>query len=115
MRHLVLAVLVVDAVLLAVTELAWISLRAGAVPLPLAAVVALVTTPVLVLAADVALPRSPAPMAVLVTWLGTVLVVGLWSPVGPGVMVADWRAILLVAAGFFPGIVAAARRTQPAA
>lgn len=109
-RPLVVVVLVLDAVLLAVTELAWIGLRAGGVPLPLAAVVAAVTTPVLVLAAEAAAPRSSAPVVVLAAWLVTVVGMGVWSPAGGGVMVADWRAILLVAAGFLPGLLAAGRR-----
>lgn len=110
MRLLVVAVLAVDAVLLAITELAWIGLRAGSVPLPFAALVAAVTTPVLVLAADAAMPGGRAPLAVLGVWMATIVVVGLWSPVGPpGVIVGDWRAILLVGAGLLPGMVAASR------
>jgi hypothetical protein len=113
MRLLVVVVLAVDAVLLAITELAWIGLRAGAVPIPLAALVAAVTTPVLVLAADAAMPGSRAPLAVLGVWLATIVVVGLWSPVGAGVIVGDWRAILLVGGGLLPGVVAASRVPRP--
>ena len=51
-----------------------------------------------------------APLAVLGVWMATIVVVGLWSPVGPpGVIVGDWRAILLVGAGLLPGMVAASR------
>jgi hypothetical protein len=113
MRLLVVVVLAVDAVLLAITELAWIGLRAGAVPIPLAALVAAVTTPVLVLAADATMPGSRAPLAVLGVWLATIVVVGLWSPVGAGVIVGDWRAILLVGGGLLPGVVAASRVPRP--
>ncbi len=109
---LVVAVLVVDAVLLAWTEMAWLSLRVGAtaVPLPLSALVAAVTTPVLVLAADAALPRTTAPLLPLAGWTLTILLAGLWSPAGGGVLVPDWRAILLLAAGLLPGVVATSRR-----
>jgi hypothetical protein len=51
----------------------------------------------------------------VVVWLVVVLVVGLWSPAGPGMFPADWRGILLVAAGLLPGAWVAARpvRTAP--
>jgi hypothetical protein len=110
---LVVAVLVVDAVLLAWTEMAWLSLRVGAtaVPLPLSALVAALTTPALVLAADAVMPRTSAPLLPLAGWTLTVLVAGLWSPAGGGVLVPDWRAILLLAAGLLPGLVATSRRS----
>lgn len=110
LRGVVVAVLALDALLLALTEMAWISLRAGDVPLPIAALLAALTTPVLVLGADAAMPRSRAPMLVLAAWVVPVAVVGFWSPTGAGVMPPDWRAILLVAAGLIPGMVAATRR-----
>lgn len=103
----VVALLALDAVLLAWTEMAWLTLRvADGVPLPLAAVVALVTTPVLVLAADTAWPDSRAPLVPLAAWTLTVLVAGLWSPAGAGVLPPDWRAVLLLAAGVLPGALA---------
>ncbi|MFC5140855.1 hypothetical protein ACFPK1_21650 [Actinomycetospora rhizophila] len=115
----VVALLAVDAVLLAWTEMAWLTLRTAAdgFPLPLAAVVALVTTPVLVLAADAAWPASRAPLAPLAAWTLTVVGAGLWSPAGAGVLPPDWRAILLLAAGVLPGALAlswtsARRRVQ---
>ncbi|MHC1559862.1 hypothetical protein ACR9E3_12975 [Actinomycetospora sp. C-140] len=107
---LVLVVLSLDAVLLAWTEMAWLTLRTvdAGIPLPLSALVAALTTPVLVLAADAVLPTSPtsrAPLVPLAVWTLTVLVAGLWSPAGAGVLPADWRAILLLAAGVLPGAV----------
>jgi hypothetical protein len=101
-------VLALDAVLLAWTEMAWLTVRVGesAVPLPLAAVVALVTTPVLVLAADAARPGGRAPLVVLAVWTLTVLGAGLWSPAGGGVLPPDWRAIVLLAGGVLPGALA---------
>jgi hypothetical protein len=104
----VVAILALDAVLLAWTEMAWLTLRTAAdgVPLPLSAVVALITTPVLVLAADAAWPASRAPLVPLAAWTLTVLVAGLWSPAGAGVLPPDWRAILLLAAGVLPGALA---------
>ncbi|WP_243418177.1 hypothetical protein [Actinomycetospora cinnamomea] len=102
------AVLAVDAVLLAWTEMAWLTLRVGdgGVPLPIAALVAALTTPVLVLGADAVLPGSRAPLVPLAVWTLTVLVAGLWSPAGAGVLPPDWRAVLLLAAGVVPGALA---------
>jgi len=107
----VVAILGVNAVLLAWTEMAWLTLRAGNsdVPLPLAALVALVTTPVLALAAEAARPGGRAPLVPLALWTVTVVVAGLWSPAGAGVLPPDWRAILLLAAGVLPGAVVLSR------
>lgn len=104
----VVALLALDAVLLAWTEMAWLTVRTSAsgVPLPLSAAVALLTTPVLVLAADAAWPASRAPAVPLAAWTLTVLVAGLWSPAGAGVLPPDWRAILLLGAGVLPGALA---------
>ncbi|GAA4909205.1 hypothetical protein EV188_104181 [Actinomycetospora succinea] len=104
----VVALLALDAVLLAWTEMAWLTLRTAAdgVPLPLAAAVALVTVPVLVLAADTAWPASHAPFVPLAAWTLTILGAGLWSPAGAGVLPPDWRAVLLLAAGVLPGALA---------
>lgn len=101
----VVAVLALDAVLLAWSEMAWLTLRVGAtgVPLPLAALLAALTTPLLVLGADAALPGTRAPLVPLGAWTLTVLVAGLWSPAGAGVLPPDWRAVLLLGAGVVPG------------
>jgi hypothetical protein len=74
-----------------------------------------VTTPLLVRAADAVLPGTRFALVPVVVWLVVVLVVGLWSPAGPGMFPADWRGILLVAAGLLPGAWVAARpvRTAP--
>lgn len=112
----VVVVLAVDAVLLAWTELAWLTLRTAdaGVPLPFSVVVALVTTPVLVLAADGVRPESRAPLVPLAAWTLTVIVAGIWSPAGAGVLPPDWRAILLLAAGVLPGALALSWRSARA-
>ena len=108
----VVVILSVDAVLLAWTEMAWLTVRteASGFPLPLSALVAALTTPLLVLAADAAMPRTSALFAPLATWTLTILGAGLWSPAGAGVLPPDWRAILLLAAGVLPSLVVGMRR-----
>ncbi|WP_433783097.1 hypothetical protein ACQPX6_24320 [Actinomycetospora sp. CA-101289] len=107
------AVLALDAVLLAWTEMAWSTLRVGVtgVPLPLAALLAALTTPLLVLGADAVLPGTRAPLVPLAAWTLTVLVTGLWSPAGAGVLPPDWRAVLLLAGGVVPGALVLSWRT----
>ena len=107
-------VVVLDTALLALTEVAWLSLRVGTVPLPISALVALVTTPLLVRAADAVAPGTRFALVPVVVWLVVVLVTGLWSPAGPGMFPPDWRGILLVAAGLLPGAWVAARPVRPA-
>lgn len=117
LRRATVVVLVLDAILLALTELAWLTLRVGTLPLPLSALVAAVTTPLLVRAADRLRPGARAAVLPLAAWTVTVLVVGMWSPAGGGVLPADGRAILLLAAGLVPGTLAAVlrpvRRARP--
>jgi hypothetical protein len=107
------AVLALDAVLLAWTEMAWLTLRVGVtgVPVPLAALIAALTTPLLVLGADAVLPGSRAPLVPLGAWTLTVLVAGLWSPAGAGVLPPDWRAVLLLGAGVVPGALVVSWRS----
>lgn len=114
LRGLVLAVVGVDTVLLALTEIAWASWRVGAVPLPASALVAAVTTPLLVRVADRACPGTRAPLAVLGLWVVVVVAVGFTGPAGVGMLPGDWRALLLVAAGLLPGTVTATRPVRPA-
>jgi hypothetical protein len=109
---IVVVILAVDAILLAWTEMAWLTVRteATAFPLPLSALVAALTTPLLVLAADAAMPRSAALFAPLGTWTLTIVGAGLWSPAGAGVLPPDWRAVLLLAAGVLPALIVGMRR-----
>lgn len=109
-----LAVLVLDAVLLGWSEVAWLSLRVGTVPAPVSVLVAAVTTPLLVRAADRLWPGTRVALVPMVVWLLVVVVPGLWSPAGPGMFPPDWRGIVLVGAGLLSGAWAAARPVRPA-
>lgn len=115
---LVLAVLVVDAVVLALVELLFVPLRfdgyllpnaLGGVPVPLSAVVAAVTTPWLVTVAGRLSPRLSIAAAPLFAWVLTVAVFGLFGPGGDLVLIADWRSLLLFACGALPAAVVLGR------
>ena len=113
MRVLVLAVVLLDLVLLALTEVAWLTLRVGSVPLPVSVLVAAVTTPLAVRIVDRCFPATWVVFVPLATWLVVVVGFGFWSPSGTGTFPADWRALLLVAAGLFPGVWVASRPVRP--
>ncbi|KAA9162387.1 hypothetical protein FPZ12_012225 [Amycolatopsis acidicola] len=108
-----LALLLLDTVLLATLELFFLPLRLdgtllpnlGAVPVPVTVVVAIVTTPLLVLQAG-KLGWRRAAIAPLVLWVLTIVVLGLMGPGGDLVLVQDWRALLLIAGGALPAAMA---------
>jgi hypothetical protein len=93
--------LTVDAALLAMMELFFLTLSVGAVPVPVSPLVALVSTPWLVHAAgQVGGPRAAA--APLLAWTFVVAVLGLAGPGGDVLLVADWSSLALVVCGLLP-------------
>jgi hypothetical protein len=108
-----LALLLLDAFLLAVLELFFLPLRLdglllpdlGGFPVPLTVLVAAATTPLLV-ARTGQLVRPGLSVLPLVVWVLTLLVVGLFGPGGDVVLVQDWRSVALLACGALPGAVA---------
>ena len=111
---LTLAVLVVDAVVLAVLELLFLPLRfdgyvlpyaLGGIPAPLSAVVAALTTPWLVSVAGKLSPKLLVAAAPLLAWIVVVGVFGMFGPGGDLVLIADWRSLLLFACGALPSAV----------
>jgi hypothetical protein len=101
MKALTVAVLVVDAVVLAVLELAFLPLRfdgyvlpyiLGGIPVPVSALVAALTTPTKLLVAA----------APLIAWILAVAVFGMFGPGGDLVLISDWRSLLLFACGALP-------------
>ncbi|WP_199432480.1 hypothetical protein [Qaidamihabitans albus] len=106
------ALLVLDAALLALLELFYLPLRLdglilprlGDVPVPVSVLVAVVTTPLLV-AQAARLVRSRLALVPLAAWLVTLLVFGVLGPGGDLVLVADWRALALLAGGALPAAV----------
>lgn len=112
-NRVLFAVVLLDAVLLAVLELFFLPLRldgvvlpkAADVPVPISVVLAMVTTPLLVLAAA-PLVRTATAMAPPGVWVLTVLLVGLAGPGGDLVLIEDWRGLLLLAGGALPAAMA---------
>lgn len=109
-----LGLLVLDAVLLALLEVFFMLLRFDGTalpavsgwPFPVAAVLALVTTPLLVRRAGQLAPRPAVAGLPLLGWLA-VVVFGLVSgPGGDVLLPATWQTLLLVAAGALPGAIA---------
>jgi hypothetical protein len=108
--RLLLALLVVDAVVLALIELFYLPLRLGprfgGTMLPITALLAAVTTPLVVRAAGRLDPRLPVAGAPLAAWVLTVLVFGVAGPGGDMLLPADARSLLLLVAGMLPsGVV----------
>lgn len=106
LRRGLLVLLLVDTVLLATLELFFLPLRVnGTVPVPFTVVVAVLTTPLLVVQAG-RLVHPRAAFAPLALWVLTVVVLGLTGPGGDLVLVQDWRALLLIAGGALPAALA---------
>lgn len=110
----ILPMLLVDTMLLALLELFFLPLRfdgtllpdLGGSPAPVTILVAALTTPLLVsqtarCSARMGMPRGFASLPLLL-WVLTVIVVGALGPGKDKVLVADWRALVLIAAGALP-------------
>ena len=111
---LMLAVLVLDAVVLAVVELLFLPLSfdgyllpytLGGLPVPVSALVAALTTPWLVQVAGRISPKLLVAAAPLIGWILAVAVFGMFGPGGDLVLVADWRSLLLFGCGALPSAI----------
>lgn len=104
--RLTLALLSLDAVLLAVLELFYLPLRLpaayGGWMLPVSVLVAAVSTPLLVGTAARLGRRVLVAAAPLTAWVLTIGVLGLAGPGGDSMLPADSRSLLLLAAGMLP-------------
>ena len=98
---LVVGLLTVDAALLAMMELMFLTLAVGVVPLPVSALVALVSTPWLVRRAG-ELGGGWSAALPLIAWALTVGVLGMAGPGGDVVLLADWSALAFIVAGLVP-------------
>ncbi|WP_016697353.1 hypothetical protein [Actinoalloteichus spitiensis] len=99
---LLLAMLVLDAVVLALLALFFLPLRVGVVPVPVTAVLAGATNVLLVLAAGRISGRMRVAGAPLLAWVVVVIVFGVAGPGGDVVLMGDWRGLLLLALGALP-------------
>ncbi|MEJ2858988.1 MULTISPECIES: hypothetical protein [unclassified Saccharothrix] len=113
-ERLAVGAFVLQAFVLAVLELFFLPLRLDGTllpriadyPFPIAVVVAIVTTPLLVLGAAAYASRPLTAAAPLLVWLGTLLVFGVFGPGGDAMLLNDWRTLLLFAGGMLPSAVA---------
>ncbi len=110
---LVLVALLVDAVLLAAVELLYLPLRIDATPFPITILLAAVTTPWLVRSAARLGRGGVVAASPLVMWVVGVLVLGVAGPGGDVLLPADWRSLVLLGGGMFPGAVALGRSLGP--
>lgn len=104
------AVLVLDAVVLALLEQFFLPMRLdgtvlpklGDFPVPITVVLAVVTTPLLV-TTTAKLVRPGLSWIPLLVWVVVLLVVGVAGPGGDVVLIQDWRTLLLLGGGALPG------------
>ncbi len=113
-RGALLLLVCLQAAILAVLEAFFLPLRLdgsllpriGNLPFPIMIVVALVTTPVLVMWAAALSDRLSAAAAPLLVWFFTIFGLGYLEPGGGYFFLDDWRTMLLLVAGMLPGAVA---------
>jgi hypothetical protein len=110
----------IDAVLLATLELLFLPLRVRDLTdvgpdwltdqsVPISILVALVTGPLLVIAAAGVTRRPMTASAPLLVWLLAMLAVGAFGPGGDVLLLNDWRSVVLLAAGTLPGAMVLGR------
>ncbi|MDQ3404803.1 MAG: hypothetical protein M3548_15675 [Actinomycetota bacterium] len=105
--------LLVVSIVLAVVELFFLPLRLdgrvlpdlGAFPFPITVLLAAFTLPWLVVRASRIVPRAAVAGGPLYVWLATLLAFIVVAPGGDMIVLADWRTLLLLAAGAFPATV----------
>ncbi|QQQ77203.1 hypothetical protein IOD16_01200 [Saccharothrix sp. 6-C] len=112
--RLALVGIAVAAFVLAVLELFFLPVRLDGtllprvddLPFPITVVLAIVTTPMLVVAASWHGRRTLSVVSPLLVWTGTLLLFGLFGPGGDVVLLNDWRTLVLFAGGALPGAIA---------
>jgi hypothetical protein len=115
--RLFLALLMLDAAVLAAVQLLFLPLsfdgyllpNLDGFPLPLMPLLAAVTTPLLVSLAGKLSSRLVVAAAPLAAWMVTIAVVGMFGPGGDLLLTADWRSLLLFACGALPSAVVLGR------
>jgi hypothetical protein len=98
----IMTVLIIDTVLLALLELAFATFSVGKIPVPVSALVALLTTPLLVRAAGSVSQGQLGASGPLIAWIATVCVLGFTGPGGDVILTDAWPSLLLIIAGMVP-------------
>lgn len=104
-RRAEFALVLLDSALLALLELFFLPLYLGSIPMPVTALVAAITLPVLVVVASRLYPTTLGASAPILVWLLFVLVVGFLGPGGDLVLPPTWKALLLLACGLLPSAI----------
>lgn len=107
--------LVALGVLVAVIEVLLLPVHVGTVAVPVGALAALVTNPVLVAAAGERTTRTSVAAAPLGAWVLTVLATATSGPGGDVLLLGDWRALLLLVLGVVPAALVLGRHAGRAA
>jgi len=115
--RVLVAVLMLDAVVLAVVELLFLPLafdgyllpNLDGLPLPLMPALAAVSTPWLVATAGTLSPRLAVAAAPLFAWIVAMAWFGMFGPGGDLLLTADWRSLLLFAGGALPSAIVLGR------
>ena len=98
--------LVLAGLAVAVVEVLLLPVRVGPLPVPVGALAAAVTNPLLVRAAAARSASTSVAAAPLVGWVVGVVLTAVPGPGGDVILVGDWRALLLLALGVAPAAVA---------
>ncbi|GAB3553708.1 fatty acid desaturase [Actinopolyspora lacussalsi] len=117
-EHGLIALLALDALLLAILELFFLPSYLGPVQFPITAAVAAVTNPLLVAVTAKSTPNGAACWVPVLVWFLTVFVLGVFGPGGDVLLPAqDWRTYLLIAAGVLPAaaMIGIVRNAPPGA
>ncbi|ASO18507.1 hypothetical protein FHR81_002915 [Actinoalloteichus hoggarensis] len=104
--RVIFAVLLVDAVVIALIGMFFLPLYVGTLQMPVTALLTAVANLWLVREAARLSPRLPVVVAPLGVWLAVVVVFAMVRPGGDVVLVDDWRSFLLLAAGSLPAAMA---------
>lgn len=97
----ILALLVFDGILTAVLAVLFLPVRLGTVPFPVSVLVAGVVNVLLVLGARTVTDRTSRMALPVIGWfVGIVLCMS--GPGGDGLLLADWRTLLLLVCGLVP-------------
>ena len=112
-RAVVLTLLALDGVLSAILAAFFLTLRLGAIPFPISALISGVLNAALVWIAMQWTTSSRLAALPLWTWLATVGALTFPGPGDDAIFSAQWQLLLLIVVGALPPALLLYRRTQP--